>query len=135
MIPVTESLPENKQNVLIDNGTDIFPAEYNKERGTFERYDNTIEGDRCYSFFYSGVISWMPFPKTQGRLGFKAEPEPPLPAKDISIPFSASELSTYKYSQNATLTTTPVDPNTITSVDMKTGEIRVEKKEDRLAQE
>lgn len=77
MIPVSEQLPEDKQRVLIDNGASIEPSQYNARLGTFDRYNNSNRGDRSINYFYSGVVSWCPFPEPSSTPGFKAEQEPP----------------------------------------------------------
>lgn len=77
MIPVTESVPEDKQKVLIDMGNYVDPASYNAREQRFERYDNCAQGDRCLTYFYSGVLAWEPFPEPSGKKGFVNELEKP----------------------------------------------------------
>lgn len=89
MILVTEDLPKEGQKVLIDLGNYIDPAIY--EDGRFNRYPNHAEGDRTLSYFYSGVIAWMPFPKASKASGFVSEPELPFPTPDMSIPLTKDE--------------------------------------------
>lgn len=64
---------------------------YNTKLGTFERYDNCIPGDRCITYFYSGVLAWLPFPEHSRRQGFIAEPEKAPISKDITEPITPQE--------------------------------------------
>lgn len=95
MNPVTQ-LPKDRQKVLIDTGVAIEPAMYNERHGTFERYENCLPGDRCITYFYSGVVGWLPFPEHPKMQGFVAEPERPLRSRDILEPFTDEELEILK---------------------------------------
>lgn len=65
-INVTDGLPAKDQNVLIDTGgEESVPAQFDGE--SFRRYPNHVNGDRCKSYHYTGVVKWMGLPKTTGK--------------------------------------------------------------------
>lgn len=75
----------------MDTGSEVAPAIYNADDGLFWRFPNYVDGDRCLSYYYSGVLYWEPFPEPKRGGGFVAEPELPFPAPDITVPLTLEE--------------------------------------------
>ena len=85
MNPITQE-PQDNQHVLIDLGNYVHPATYRARTKTFNRFsDNCHPGDRCLSYFYSGVVGWYPFPEPSGKSGFIAEQEKPVQQEPIIL--------------------------------------------------
>lgn len=61
-VSVEERLPEDKKTVLAWSGSQVVACSYNKVSKTFERYSNSIDGDRCYNYVYSNTTYWQPLP-------------------------------------------------------------------------
>lgn len=84
-----DQLPEDGQNVLVDTGSAIEPATFYAPYKQFQRYHNCMPGDRCITYYYSGVVAWWPFPEKYK--GFRVTPEVPPPTPDISVPLDFTQ--------------------------------------------
>ena len=80
MNPITQE-PKDQQKVLVDLGNYVDPAVWDARNQRFIRYPNCADGDRCVTYFYSGVIGWCPFPEPDMRIrpiGEKEHFNPPI---------------------------------------------------------